>query len=59
MIGSRCIITQGVRVGKGSILGEGTLLNPGIPVIDAETGEEVSRGDVPPNCVGVQAGPQA
>jgi 2,3,4,5-tetrahydropyridine-2,6-dicarboxylate N-succinyltransferase len=51
MIGSRCVITQGVRVGKGSILGELTLLNPGIPVIDAETGEEVSRGDVPPNCV--------
>ena len=55
MIGSRCILTQGVRVGKGSILGEGTLLNPGIPVIDAATGEEVSRGDVPPNCVVMRA----
>ena len=55
MIGSRCILTQGVRVGKGTILGEGTLLNPGIPVIDAETGEEVSRGDVPPNCVVMRA----
>jgi 2,3,4,5-tetrahydropyridine-2-carboxylate N-succinyltransferase len=55
MIGSRCIITQGARVGRGSILGEGTLLNPGIPVIDAETGEEVSRGVVPPDCVVMRA----
>ena len=55
MIGSRCIITQGARVGKGSVLGEATVLNPGIPVIDAETGEEVSRGVVPPNCVVVRA----
>jgi len=55
MIGSRCIITQGARVGRGSILGEGTLLNPGIPVIDAETGEEVSRGVIPPDCVVMRA----
>ena len=55
MIGSRCIITQGARVGRGSILGEGTLLNPGIPVIDAETGEEVARGVVPPDCVVMRA----
>jgi 2,3,4,5-tetrahydropyridine-2-carboxylate N-succinyltransferase len=55
MIGSRCIITQGARVGRGSVLGEGTLLNPGIPVIDAETGEEVSRGVVPPDCVVMRA----
>ena len=55
MIGSRCIITQGARVGKGSVLGEATVLNPGIPVIDAETGEEVSRGVVPPDCVVMRA----
>ncbi|HVM52281.1 MAG TPA: 2,3,4,5-tetrahydropyridine-2,6-dicarboxylate N-succinyltransferase [Acidimicrobiales bacterium] len=55
MIGSRCIITQGARVGRGSILGEGTLLNPGIPVIDAETGEEVARGVIPPDCVVMRA----
>ena len=55
MIGSRCIITQGARVGKGSILAEATVLNPGIPVIDAETGEEVARGIVPPNCIVVRA----
>lgn len=55
MIGSRSMVTQGARVGRGSILGEGSVLNPGIPVIDAETGDEVSRGIVPPNCVVVRA----
>jgi 2,3,4,5-tetrahydropyridine-2-carboxylate N-succinyltransferase len=55
MIGSRCMVTQGARVGRGSVLGEGTILNPSIPVIDAETGEELSRGHVPPWCVAVGA----
>jgi 2,3,4,5-tetrahydropyridine-2-carboxylate N-succinyltransferase len=55
MIGSRCMITQGARVGRGSVVAEGTILNPSIPVIDAETGEELSRGHVPPWCVAVQA----
>ncbi len=52
-IGSRSMITQGARVGRGSVLGEGTILNPSIPVIDAETGEELSRGHVPPWSVAV------
>ncbi|MBW8827673.1 MAG: 2,3,4,5-tetrahydropyridine-2,6-dicarboxylate N-succinyltransferase [Acidobacteria bacterium] len=55
MIGSRSMVTQGARVGSGSVLGEGTVLNPGIPVIDAATGDEVSRGIVPPNCIVVRA----
>ena len=55
MIGSRSMITQGARVGQGSVLGEGVILNPAIPVIDAETGEEVARGVVPPWCIVVQA----
>jgi 2,3,4,5-tetrahydropyridine-2,6-dicarboxylate N-succinyltransferase len=55
MIGSRCMITQGARVGRGAVVGEGTILNPSIPVIDADTGEEVSRGHIPPWCVAVQA----
>jgi 2,3,4,5-tetrahydropyridine-2,6-dicarboxylate N-succinyltransferase len=55
LIGSRSMITQGARVGKGCVLGEGVLLNPGIPVIDAETGEELSRGVVPDWCVGMTA----
>ena len=55
LVGSRSMITQGARVGKGCVLGEGVLLNPGIPVIDAETGDELSRGVVPDWCVGMQA----
>jgi 2,3,4,5-tetrahydropyridine-2-carboxylate N-succinyltransferase len=55
VIGSRSMITQGARVGTGSVLGEGTILNPSIPVIDGETGEELSRGVVPPWCVAVGA----
>jgi 2,3,4,5-tetrahydropyridine-2,6-dicarboxylate N-succinyltransferase len=54
-IGSRCMVTQGARVGDGAVLGEGVILNPGIPVIDAETGEELGRGVVPPWCIVVQA----
>jgi 2,3,4,5-tetrahydropyridine-2-carboxylate N-succinyltransferase len=55
LIGSRSVLTQGARVGEGAVLGEGCILNPGIPVIDAETGSEVSRGVVPPWCVGIGA----
>lgn len=55
MIGSRSMVTQGARVGRGSVLGEGTVLNPSIPVVDAETGEELGRGHVPPWCVAVPA----
>jgi 2,3,4,5-tetrahydropyridine-2-carboxylate N-succinyltransferase len=55
MIGSRSMVTQGARVGRGSVLGEATILNPSIPVIDAATGEELSRGHVPPWSVAVPA----
>ncbi len=55
MIGSRAMITQGARVGRGAVVGEGTILNPSIPVIDADSGEELSRGHVPAWCVAVQA----
>ena len=54
MIGSRCMITQGGRVGSGAVLAEGAVLNPGIPVIDVQTGEELSRGVVPAWTVAVQ-----
>jgi 2,3,4,5-tetrahydropyridine-2-carboxylate N-succinyltransferase len=54
-IGSRCMVVEGARVGRGSVLGAGTILNPSIPVIDAQTGEEISRGYVPDYCVAVSA----
>jgi 2,3,4,5-tetrahydropyridine-2,6-dicarboxylate N-succinyltransferase len=54
-IGSRCMIVNGARVRRGSKLAAGVILSDSIPVIDAETGEEVGRGDVPENCLVVQA----
>ncbi|MGH9026327.1 MAG: 2,3,4,5-tetrahydropyridine-2,6-dicarboxylate N-succinyltransferase [Acidimicrobiia bacterium] len=54
MIGSRAMITEGARVGTGSLVGAGVVLNPSIPVIDADTGEELSRGVVPPGSVVIQ-----
>jgi 2,3,4,5-tetrahydropyridine-2,6-dicarboxylate N-succinyltransferase len=42
-------------VGRGAVLAEGVILNPSIPVIDAETGQEVSRGVVPPWSVAISA----
>lgn len=54
-IGSRCIVVEGARVGRGAVLGAGTILSPSIPVIDAETGDEISRGYVPNYCVAVSA----
>ena len=54
-IGSRCIVVGGSRVGEGAVLGAGSVLSGSIPVIDAETGEELSRGQVPPWCVAVAA----
>ncbi len=55
MVFSRCMVVEGARVGRGSVLGAGSLLNPSIPVIDAATGEEVSRGYVPDYCVAIAA----
>ena len=55
LVGSRCMITQGAQIGEGAVLGEGCVLNRAIPVIDAQTGEELSRGIVPPWCVGIMA----
>jgi 2,3,4,5-tetrahydropyridine-2-carboxylate N-succinyltransferase len=55
VIGSRSMIVEGARVGRGAFVGAGVILAASIPVIDAETGEELSRGAIPPWCVAVQA----
>ncbi len=54
-IGSRCMIVNGARVRRGAKVGAGVILSGSIPVIDAETGEEISRGDIPERAVVVQA----
>ena len=55
MIGSRCIIAEGARVGRGVVLGAGCILTGTVPVIDAETGAELGRGVVPDWRVAVSA----
>ncbi len=55
LIGSRCIVADGARVGDGTVLGAGCILTSSIPVIDAQTGDELSRGVVPSWCVAVSA----
>jgi 2,3,4,5-tetrahydropyridine-2-carboxylate N-succinyltransferase len=54
-IGSRAMVTEGARVGEGAVVGAGVILNPSIPVLDAETGEELSRGVVPAWSVAISA----
>ncbi|MFI6598824.1 2,3,4,5-tetrahydropyridine-2,6-dicarboxylate N-succinyltransferase [Nonomuraea sp. NPDC050536] len=53
LIGSRAMIVEGARVGRGAVVGAGTILSASIPVIDVETGEELSRGRIPDWCVAV------
>ncbi|SDM32899.1 2,3,4,5-tetrahydropyridine-2-carboxylate N-succinyltransferase [Nonomuraea maritima] len=53
LIGSRSMLVEGARVGEGAVVGAGTILSGSIPVIDVETGEELSRGRVPAWCVAV------
>jgi 2,3,4,5-tetrahydropyridine-2,6-dicarboxylate N-succinyltransferase len=54
-VGSRCILVEGAHVGRGAVLGAGLILSPTIPVIDAESGEEISRGHIPSWSVAVAA----
>lgn len=54
-IGSRCMLIEGARVGRGAVVGAGVILSPTIPVIDAATGEELSRGRIPPWSVAIGA----
>ena len=55
LIGSRCMVVEGARVGRGAVLGAGLILSRSIPVVDAQTGETLGRGEVPPWCVVVGA----
>ena len=46
LVGSRCMIVEGARVGRGAVVGAGLILSSSIPVIDAETGETIARGHI-------------
>ncbi|GIU90986.1 MAG: 2,3,4,5-tetrahydropyridine-2,6-dicarboxylate N-succinyltransferase [Acidimicrobiia bacterium] len=53
-IGSRCMIVNGARVRRGAKLGAGVILTDTTPVIEAETGREIARGDIPERAIVVQ-----
>lgn len=53
-IGSRCMVVEGARVRRGAKLGAGVILTASTPVIEAETGHEISRGDIPERAIVVQ-----
>ena len=46
-IGSRSMVVEGARVRQGAKLGSGTNLTRSMRVFDAETGEELPRGEAP------------
>lgn len=54
-VGSRAIVVEGARVRRGAKLGAGVLLTSSTPVLDAATGEEIGRGEVPERAVAVPA----
>src|SRR5215467_2341667 len=44
---SRCMVVEGARVRTGAVLGAGMVLTKTSHVIDVQTGEELTRGEVP------------
>lgn len=51
-IGSRCIVVEGVHVGKGAVIGANTVLTKSTPIIDVTGDEPVEvRGRVPAGAV--------
>jgi 2,3,4,5-tetrahydropyridine-2,6-dicarboxylate N-succinyltransferase len=51
-IGSRCVIVEGVRVGREAVLGAGLVLTSNTPIIDVTGDHPVEyRGEVPPRSV--------
>lgn len=46
-LGSRSMVVEGARVRRGAKLGAGTILTASTRVYDAETGEELPRGEAP------------
>ncbi len=52
-IGSRCMVVEGARVRRGAKLGAGAILTSSTRVFDAESGDELPRGEVPERAVAV------
>jgi 2,3,4,5-tetrahydropyridine-2-carboxylate N-succinyltransferase len=52
-IGSRCMVVEGARVRRGAKLGAGAILTSSTRVFDANSGDELPRGEVPERAVAV------
>jgi 2,3,4,5-tetrahydropyridine-2-carboxylate N-succinyltransferase len=51
-VGSRCIVVEGVRVGREAVLGANVVLTSSTPIIDVRGKKAVEmRGEVPPRAV--------
>jgi 2,3,4,5-tetrahydropyridine-2-carboxylate N-succinyltransferase len=51
-IGSRCVVVDGVRVGKDAVLGANVVLTRSMPIIDVTEAEPVEyRGEIPERSV--------
>ena len=51
-IGSRCIVVEGVRVGREAVLGANVVLTASTPILDVRGPEPVeTRGEIPPRAV--------
>ncbi|HZO94295.1 MAG TPA: 2,3,4,5-tetrahydropyridine-2,6-dicarboxylate N-succinyltransferase [Candidatus Baltobacteraceae bacterium] len=51
-VGSRCIVVEGVRVGREAVLGAGVVLTASTPIVDVRGAEPaIARGAVPPRAV--------
>jgi 2,3,4,5-tetrahydropyridine-2-carboxylate N-succinyltransferase len=51
-IGSRCIVVEGVRVGREAVLGANVVLTASTPILDVRGPEPVeTRGAIPPRAV--------
>lgn len=46
-VGSRCMVVEGARVRRGAKLGAGAILTASTRVFDAESGDELPRGEAP------------
>ncbi len=52
-IGSRAIVVEGARVRRGAKVGAGAIITSSTHVVDAATGNELPRGEVPARAVAV------
>jgi len=51
-VGSRCIVVEGVRVGREAVLGANVVLTASTPIIDVRPKKAVeTRGEVPPRAI--------